>query len=238
MTTSEARIQANRMNAQRSSGPKTSEGKERSRANALKHGLTGDGVVLPQADAAEVERRASVYARELDASGELEVALARRVALNAVRMERGADQQTAALTERIRQVEADFVPPEGANEPEIAELRSEAARRAMFDTSKEATLARRYEAAAERNFFRAIKELRQIQKRRENREPAVGVDDETLRQTVASFLESERKLTILEKKYEELDAMTSAMPPKRFSTLDLPPARVGNEVPFAIGRPR
>ena len=77
-------------------------------------------------------------------------------------MERGADQQTAALSEHVRQAQADFVPPEGVDEEEAARLRSEVGRRAMFDPSKEATLARKYEAAAERAFFRCLKELRQM----------------------------------------------------------------------------
>src|SRR4051794_15012336 len=165
MSTSQARIDANRRNAQLSSGPKTEEGKERSRANALKHGLTGAGVVLPQADAIEVERRSAAFARELNATGELGQALAHRAALNSVRMERAADQQTAALSEHVRKVEADFVPPEGADPEEADHLRSEAVRRAMFDPSREATLARKYEAAAERAFFRCLKELRQMEKK-------------------------------------------------------------------------
>jgi hypothetical protein len=45
---------------------------------------------------------------------------------------------------------------------EVDRLRSVAARRALFDPSSEATLARRYEAAAERGFFRALQELRRL----------------------------------------------------------------------------
>ncbi len=165
MPASEAQIRANRENAARSTGPKTDEGKERSRANALKHGLAGAGVVLAEADAAEVDRKAAAYARELNASDEIGRDLARQAALNMVRMDRAADQQTAALAERVRQVEAEFVAPEGATDEDAAKLRSEAVRIAMFDPSKEATLARKYEAAAVRGFFRAIKELRQHAKR-------------------------------------------------------------------------
>ena len=44
---SEARLLANRANALKSTGPRTVEGKEASRANAYKHGLTGSGTVLP-----------------------------------------------------------------------------------------------------------------------------------------------------------------------------------------------
>lgn len=40
--------------------------------------------------------------------------------------------------------------------------RSEAANLALFDLSKEACLARKYEAVAERGFFRALKELRRL----------------------------------------------------------------------------
>jgi hypothetical protein len=45
MIVSESRIQANRRNALLSTGPRTPEGKERSRANALKHGLCASVVV-------------------------------------------------------------------------------------------------------------------------------------------------------------------------------------------------
>ena len=149
MPVSEARIAANRANAARSTGPKTAEGKENSRANALKHGLTGSGVVLAEADAAEVERRTASFTREAGATGEIGLALARRAALNSVRMERGADQQAAALTARVRKVAAEFTPPDGVEGDEAEALRLEACREAMFDPSKEAALARQYEAAAE-----------------------------------------------------------------------------------------
>src|SRR5438270_9666809 len=116
MPVSEAQLSANRANALRSSGPKSEPGREKSRANALKHGLTGAGVVLPEADAAEVERRAAAFAAETNASGEIGQTLARLAALHSVRMERGADQQAAALTEHVRRVEAEFVPPEGVDQ--------------------------------------------------------------------------------------------------------------------------
>ena len=41
--------------------------------------------------------------------------------------------------------------------------RAEASERALFDPSKEATLARRYEAEAMRGFYKALKELRQVE---------------------------------------------------------------------------
>jgi hypothetical protein len=56
MICSQARIEANRRNAARSTGPKTEEGKARSRANALKHGLCGSIVVPESAD--DIQARA------------------------------------------------------------------------------------------------------------------------------------------------------------------------------------
>ena len=48
-------IQANRRNARKSTGPKTEEGKARSRNNALRHGLTAELAVLPHEDPHQYE---------------------------------------------------------------------------------------------------------------------------------------------------------------------------------------
>ena len=47
-----AQIEANRRNAQKSTGPKTERGKARAKLNAIKHGLTARTImsVLPQED--------------------------------------------------------------------------------------------------------------------------------------------------------------------------------------------
>jgi len=232
MPASEARIRANQLNAARSTGPRTVEGKERSRANALKHGMTGEGVVLTDEDAAEVERRLVAFEDELKPSGEIGRALVRRAAICSVRMERGVSQETAALSGRVRRAEADFVPPEGLDEAEVARLRAEEGRRAMFDPSKEATLARKYEAAAERGFFRALKELRQLEKQAKPAEPAV--DEEML----ASFFQLEKQVAEIEARYPEPAPMPPSKPSRRFEPAFPPSIGVGVDVPIMIGRRR
>ena len=237
MPASEARIAANRANALKSTGPKTEEGKERSRANALKHGLTGAGVVLPEGDAAEVRRRTASFAAETNARGEIGHVLARNAALNSVRMERAADQQTAALTDRIRRVEAEFVAPEGSTAEEAARLKADAVRIAMFDPSKEATLARRYEAAAERGFYRALKELRLMERADEAAHQAVApsLDLRAAKAELASFDDPEMS-------DDEFDAfcieMNMPLPPERRNLPRLTPSKVGIDLPITIGRPR
>ena len=53
---SEAQIAANRANAQRSTGPRTEEGKEKSARNALNHGLCAERVVIDEEDREEGRR--------------------------------------------------------------------------------------------------------------------------------------------------------------------------------------
>jgi len=242
MTASPAQIEANRRNAARSTGPKTPEGKARSRGNSYKHGLTGDGVVLPEEDAAEVERLARAFRAELDPPGEVGDVLVRRMALLSVRMARCVEQETAALSDRVRAALDDFEAPEGADAEQAARLRAEAGRRAMFDPSKEACLARKYEAAAERSFFRSLREIRQLRKE-SSRSPASEIEAQA-RASLArlgSFLQAEAPARPTPPKPSP---PASPAPPAPSRPLPAPspawnPADPGHfDLPFAIGLAR
>jgi hypothetical protein len=236
MPASEARIQANRQNALSSTGPKTLEGKAISRGNALKHGLTGAGVALSTEDAAEVQNRFTALQSEMKPSTELGWFLIQRVALLSVRMDRSVLQETAALSERVRQAEADFVAPEGMGEYQADRLRAEAGKLALFDPSKEATLARRYEAAAERGLFRALNEFRQVEK--EARAESAPPDSGAARKALGSFFPAGKSLEIL----DSLSVETPRQVPARTAQTPLPartiPAPTSFEVPITIGRNR
>ena len=108
MPTSEARIRANRRNAKKSTGPRTVAGKERSRANAHKHGLTGEGVALPPEDAAAVAGRFEALQTELAPKSALGSILVHRVAMLSVRLDRSTRQETASLSGRVERAAADF----------------------------------------------------------------------------------------------------------------------------------
>ena len=53
--TSLKQIEANRLNALKSTGPRTDEGKQRSRQNALRHGLTAETVITALENAADYQ---------------------------------------------------------------------------------------------------------------------------------------------------------------------------------------
>ena len=59
-----AQINANRANAQKSTGPRSAEGKSASRFNALKHGIDAASVVIPGEDPAEYDALDADYCRE------------------------------------------------------------------------------------------------------------------------------------------------------------------------------
>src|SRR6516162_6762284 len=60
-------IAANRANAQKSTGPRSVEGKSASRFNALKHGIDAASIVLPGEDPADYDALVAAYQREFPA---------------------------------------------------------------------------------------------------------------------------------------------------------------------------
>jgi hypothetical protein len=75
MSASAARQIANTENAQRSTGPRTSEGKSHSSQNARKHGLTSQDVVIAAEDGAEFEEMLAGFQSEIQPQGAIQESL-------------------------------------------------------------------------------------------------------------------------------------------------------------------
>jgi hypothetical protein len=80
-------IQANQKNARKSTGPTTEHGKAHSRANALKDGLTGDGVVLTDQQQEAVRQRMESWRGNYNVVGEEDEWLYRQVIVSTVKID-------------------------------------------------------------------------------------------------------------------------------------------------------
>src|SRR5713101_251367 len=74
----QAQINANRINAQKSTGPKTPEGREAARLNGLKHGLASDILVLPGESESDFENLLDSLEAEHQPATPTEVILVRQ----------------------------------------------------------------------------------------------------------------------------------------------------------------
>ena len=78
--TSFRQIEANRRNARKSTGPITEEGKQRSRCNAVRHGLTADTVISALEDAEDYKAFEAAISADYDAQSAVERELVLRLA--------------------------------------------------------------------------------------------------------------------------------------------------------------
>src|SRR5919198_4265401 len=85
---SDKQLEANRRNAQRSTGPKTEEGKKRSTLNAYRHGLTGQISVRDDEEREAHDRFCDGIIQTLKPEGALEVQLAQSIAEDQWRLNR------------------------------------------------------------------------------------------------------------------------------------------------------
>ena len=96
-------IEANRSNALKSTGPITPEGKERSRRNALRHGLTAETVITALEDAEDYQAFEAAVISDYDAESAVERELVLRLASVLWRLRRATGIETG-LFESVTQV--------------------------------------------------------------------------------------------------------------------------------------
>jgi hypothetical protein len=92
--TSLRQIEANRRNSLKSTGPNTSEGKERSRCNAVRHGLTAETVIGLLEDAEDYRAFEAAIIGDYDAQSAVERELVLRLASVLWRLRRATTMET------------------------------------------------------------------------------------------------------------------------------------------------
>lgn len=168
--TSQKKIESNRRNALKSTGPKTSEGKEGVKWNALKHGLLSKVIVLRSEGSGETEADFAELLTQLREDvrpeGVLEEMLVEKIAIcywrlrRAIRCEVGEIRRNQAIVAlQLKKLNIDqsvnSLPQKGAVDKIL-----------------------RYETAIERQLYRAISELERLQGRRrgEVAPPSINVE--------------------------------------------------------------
>ena len=96
--------QANRHNAAKSTGPATPEGKERSRCNAVRHGLTAETVIGALEDAEDYKGFEAAIIADYDAQSAVERELVLRLASALWRLRRATAMETGLF-----EIEADHL---------------------------------------------------------------------------------------------------------------------------------
>lgn len=159
----EKQLAANRLNAQKSTGPKTPQGKARVAANAVTHGLTATCPVLNSEDPAAYARFRTGMTARLAPAGDIETLLADRVINLAWRLQRAQNYESYVLDNLIHSA-ADNPAPDVPASPD-ASVSTILAQILLDDFTGPQVLEKlqRYESRIERGFYKALKELRQTQ---------------------------------------------------------------------------
>ncbi len=170
----EARVAANRANAQKSTGPRTPEGKETASQNALKHGLFAREGVIRGEDQDEFEIHRERLLAQLNPVGPLEEILADRIVDLSWRLKRAVQDQSEAFAALYERQTAGTEEPGTADlligssqESQSGDWRSRAemiSRMILEDFSGNAVLERllRYERRIESSLYRTLTQLRRV----------------------------------------------------------------------------
>jgi hypothetical protein len=151
------RAEINRNNSQHSTGPKTEAGKQRSSLNALRHGLTGQIVVMPTEDLRAYQLHLTSFTDEYNPKGATEANLVQALADTSWRLNRVAALETNLLTLGI----ANGGSPIDDAMSIVASLESQS--KALSNLSL-------HSQRLSRQFERTVAQLRDLQKARQMKE--------------------------------------------------------------------
>ncbi len=160
-----SRAAINRANAQRSTGPRTESGKKASSLNALRHGLTGQIVVMPTEDLEAYQRHLLSFSDELRPVGVIELNLVQALADCSWRLNRVAALETNLLTLGMTSA----TPNLDATQ-QIQDAMSTVG--ALESQSKALSNLSLHSQRLSRQFERTVNQLRELQNARQTREQA------------------------------------------------------------------
>ena len=148
---SQRQLNANRRNAQLSTGPRTPEGRAAVGLNALRHGLTAQTAVLPNESPEEFQQLLDAFLAEYQPAGPTETLLVEQMAMAAWRLRRMRALETGLFSLRMSQLPRD----------ENAATLDPSSRAFAYDASGSRAIESlsRYETRIERSFYRALHEF-------------------------------------------------------------------------------
>ncbi len=176
-----AQMAANRANAQKSTGPRTVEGKARVAQNAVQHGLLAEQVVIQGEDSGVFEAYREAMLEELSPVGPIETTLAERVVGLAWRLRRAervqaevfdallVNEKTNPLVKLMRSIQTKGGSSrEGSNEDHLV-----LGRTVVRDFAKDRVLDRlcMYERRIETSLYKTMAELQKLRVMRELQPP-------------------------------------------------------------------
>jgi hypothetical protein len=175
-TLTSAVIEANRKNALRSTGPKTKEGKERVKYNAVKHGVLSDAIALfkDYEEESVYQRILEALAEHLKPQGPVENMLVERMAVAHWRYRRLLKYEVSSTRLNLMRLDGplsgwgrveELVARLGPSETQLwKRLMVEASSTIPKPDQMERIL--KYEASLERSFYRALDGLERLQRMR------------------------------------------------------------------------
>ncbi len=131
--TNAQRAKQNRANAEHSTGPKTEEGKNVSRGNALKHGLTAELLTLPGENSEEIREQADAWVEALRPASHDEDFLVEQIAISALKMKRCVNAEAAIVAEQIRNAKIVWTHERGERQLNLIRMFRKDPVRAVFE---------------------------------------------------------------------------------------------------------
>jgi hypothetical protein len=166
--TSDRKVAANRRNAQKSTGPRTLSGKAIASMNAVKHGLTSRKPLIPGENEADFAQFTAAWASELRPAGPQQELLAEQIIMAAWQLRRVPQLEAGLLTKYMNQ--------DGGHPFAMAP-----------EAYQQLSRLDRHQAALQRTFDRARRELEELQSA-DSAEEEAEVQNEPTGEEVPSFV--------------------------------------------------